>query len=176
MAVFRWAAVALLVGITAFFAEAAQDSSGAKPYSVVKVHKFTFAYKVEGVNLCARVTYPTKGWVAAGFNPTIMMKDANIIMGALVNGKTVSSDEFGVTNVSHMPDTAIGGKNNIVQAECTLDGKFTTFSFVIPLDSGDPKDSKLTAGDKVKLILAAGSSADFKEQHKDHVKTTIILK
>ncbi|HMD67644.1 MAG TPA: DOMON domain-containing protein [Chitinivibrionales bacterium] len=159
---------------------AANDSVAAKtgetPFTTVKAGKFTFAYKVEGANLRAQVTYPTKGWVAVGFNPTSMMKGANMIMGALINGKTISSDEYGVSDVSHKPDTLIGGKNNILAAECTQANGTTTFSFTIPLDSGDPKDVKLVVGAKVKVILAAGANANFKDKHIDVEKTTVTLK
>jgi hypothetical protein len=180
MSVSRFLAAAMIAGCAVFYAGAAQDSAATgapeAPFQTVKAGKFTFVWKVVGPNLSARVSYPTKGWVAAGFNPTSMMKNANIIMGAAVGGKTVSSDEFGVSDVSHKPDTAIGGKNNILSADCTQANGITTFAFTIPLDSGDPWDVKLTVGAKVKVILAAGPSADFKEHHLDVAKTTIILR
>jgi hypothetical protein len=179
MAIHHLASATFLVCAAAFLANATDDSTAAKaketPYTTVKTGKFTFAYKVDGADLHAQVAYPTKGWVAVGFNPTSMMKGANVIMGALANGKTISSDEFGVSDVGHKPDTAIGGKNNILAADCTQANGTTTFSFTIPLDSGDPKDVKLVAGAKIKVILAAGPSANFKEHHIDIAKTTITL-
>jgi DOMON domain len=179
MALCRLVSTTLWVCAAAFLATAADDSAAAKaketPYTTVKAGKFTFTYKVDGVDLHAQVTYPTKGWVAVGFNPTSMMKGANMIMGALANGKTISSDEFGVNDVSHKPDTTIGGKNNILAAECTQADGATTFSFTIPLDSGDPKDTKLSVGAKVKVIFAAGATANFKDKHIDVEKKTITL-
>ena len=179
MAIVHLASAALLVCAASLPLTAANDSAVATaketPYTTVKAGKFTFAYKVDGANLCARVTYPTKGWVAVGFNPTSMMKGANMIMGALVNGKTVSSDEYGVSDVSHKPDTAIGGKNNILSADCKQANGVTEFSFTIPLDSGDPKDVKLSVGAKVKVIFAAGATANFKDKHIDVEKKTITL-
>ncbi len=179
MTLARTASVVVLICAAVFLANAAGDSAAATaketPYTTVKAGKFTFAYKVDGANLRAQVTYPTKGWVAVGFNPTSMMKGANMIMGALVNGKTVSSDEYGVSDVSHKPDTAIGGKNDILSADCKQVNGVTEFSFTIPLDSGDPKDVKLSVGAKVKVIFAAGATANFKDKHIDVEKKTITL-
>jgi|WetSurMetagenome_2_1015567.scaffolds.fasta_scaffold00110_34 hypothetical protein len=169
-------AVLAVVGAAAAAGDSATATAAESPFTSVKAGKFTLEYKITGADLQARVSYPTKGWLAVGFNPTSMMKNANIIMGALVDGKTVSSDEFGVSDVSHKPDTLIGGKDDIAAAECTQTGGVTTFAFTIPLDSGDPKDVKLAAGTKVKVILAAGATADFKKHHNDDEKTTITLK
>ena len=49
--------------------------------------KFSFTYKIDGTNLAGTLTYPTIGWVAVGFNPTRVMNNATIIIGAEVDGK-----------------------------------------------------------------------------------------
>jgi hypothetical protein len=141
----------------------------------VKANKFLFSYKVDGENFVARVTYPTAGWVAVGFNPTKMMKGANFIIGSVVNGKTVISDEFGDSEDSHAPDTVHGGKYNVVNGSVTTDKGTTTMSFTIPLKSGDDKDAVLEKGKPIKLIFAAGKKPDQGTQHNALAKATITL-
>ena len=59
----------------------------------------------------------TKGWVAIGFNPSTMMKGADIIIGYVKKGKVKISDEFGTYATKHKSDSKLGGKNNISEAE-----------------------------------------------------------
>lgn len=166
------------VFVAAFLA-AGQDSAAVKSneaaMKTVTAGKFTFAYKIEGPNLVATVSCKTQGWIAVGFNPKNIMQGANFIMGSVVDGKAIVSDQFGDDMYSHKPDTAIGGKNNIIAGDCTQANGVTTLSFTIPLDSGDPKDGKLAPGAKVKLIFATGATNDIRKKHKDDDTKTITL-
>lgn len=144
--------------------------------TTVKAGKFTFSYTIEGKNLHATVSAKTIGWISVGFNPKNVMQDANLIIGTIINGKPFISDEFGDGMFSHKPDTAIGGKFNVIAGDVKWDsGGTTTMSFTIPLDSGDPKDAKLVPGQKVKLIFATGASNDIRKKHKDDAAKTITL-
>lgn len=145
------------------------------PMKTLKAGKFTFSYSVNGKNLVASVSTKTNGWISVGFNPKNVMQDANLIIGTIVNGKPLLSDEFGDGMFSHKPDTAIGGTYNILAGDVRKDSGITTMSFTIPLDSGDSKDVKLVPGQKVKLIFATGASADIRKKHKDDATITITL-
>jgi DOMON domain len=145
------------------------------PPKIVKAGKFTFSYSIEGKNLKGSVSVKTSGWVAVGFNPKNVMKDANIIIGTLVDGKPFLSDDFGDELFSHRPDTSIGGTYDILAGDFHLDNGIATMTFTIPLDSGDPKDTKLVPGQKVKLIFSTGKTFDIKKKHKDDAKATITL-
>jgi hypothetical protein len=171
--------IAVVMCFSAFAASPAQDSltnrSKDTTFKTVTAGKFTFAYKIEGPNLVAKVSCKTQGWIAVGFNPKNVMQGANLIMGSVVDGKALLSDEFGTDMYSHKPDTAIGGKNNIISGDCTQANGVTTLSFAIPLDSGDPKDTKLVPGSKVKLIFATGATNDIRKKHNNDATTTIKL-
>jgi hypothetical protein len=170
-----------IIGVLSFyfFASATPDTTSAAPKQnaakTVKAGKFTFSYTVAGKNLSATLSYPANGWVAVGFNPKNVMQDANFIMGTIVNGKAILSDEFGDGMFSHVADTAVGGASNIISGDVRQDSGVTTMTFVIPLDSGDPKDSKLTPGQKIKLIFANGTTNDIRKKHKNDAKITITL-
>ncbi len=145
-------------------------------FTVVQVKKFQFSYKVEADRLVCRVSYPTDGWVAVGFNPVKMMLGANFILGCVSAGKPTVSDEFGASETSHSPDTANGGKYDVSEADIITDKGTTTMSFSIPLNSGDVKDAVLEKGKPIKVIFAAGKKPDLKTGHNALGKTTITLK
>jgi DOMON domain len=173
---FLFAVVIALFWINAI---AAPDSTAVaeKPIQLktVKAGKFTFSYGIDGKNLKGTVSVKTNGWIAIGFNPTNAMKDANIIIGTLADGKPFLSDDFGDELFSHRPDTSIGGTYDILAGDFHQDNGIATMTFTIPLDSGDPKDVKLVPGQKVKLIFSTGAGFDIKKKHKSDAKTTITL-
>jgi hypothetical protein len=170
-----------IIGVLSFyfFASATPDTASVAPKQnaakTAKAGKFTFSYFIEGINLHATLSCPTSGWVAVGFNPKNVMQDANFIIGTIVDGKAILSDEFGDGMFSHVPDTAVGGVRNIISGEVKQMKDTTTMTFVIPLDSGDPKDSKLTPGQKVKLIFSTGATNDIRKKHKYNAKISITL-
>jgi hypothetical protein len=103
------------------------------------------------------------------------MKDANVIIGTIADGKSIISDEYGVDVYVHKADTAIGGTYNIISGSVVQENDMTTMNFTIPLDSKDSKDQKLEKGKTVKVIFSAGGSNDTKKKHVDDAKTTITL-
>ncbi len=156
-------------------AKVVANSDAKSAFKTINEGKFVFSYKIEGKNFVGRISYPTAGWVAVGFNPASMMKGANFIIGALIDGKTIISDEYGDTKYSHKPDTALGGKYSIINGACTTENGVLTMSFTIPLNSGDDKDVVLEKGKPVKVIFAAGKKPDIKSIHSALEKTTIVL-
>lgn len=144
-------------------------------FTTVTAKKFSFSYRTDEGNLVAKVSCPTKGWVAVGFNPSKKMKGANFIIGCYDNGKQIVADHFGISAVRHKADTLLGGKNDIVESSCTEKNDITTLSFTIPLDSGDEKDCKLIPGEKTKVIFAAGKKDNFKSKHFTIAKTTVVF-
>jgi hypothetical protein len=170
---------AIIIASFCFACIAGPDSTTGtiKPMTpkTVKAGKFIFSYSIEGKNLNATVCAKTDGWISVGFNPKNVMQDANIIIGTIINGKSLVSDEFGDGMFSHKPDSAIGGTNSIISGDVKQDSGMTTMRFCIPLDSGDPKDAKLVPGQKIKLIFATGASGDIRKKHKDDAKATITL-
>lgn len=102
-------------------------------------------------NLIFAVKSPGKGWLAAGFDPTTMMRNANIIIADVSEDGTVTiEDHFGVSNTGHRADD----ENNILQAAGIQNEDGTVLEFVIPLNSGDDMDRVLEIGQEYKVILA----------------------
>jgi hypothetical protein len=137
--------------------------------------KFIFSYKVDGQKLVAKLTCPSTGWVAVGFNPKSVMKGAGFIIGAVVDGKPVISEEFGTGMFEHKPIAGLGGKNVLVAGDCTLENETATLSFTMPLSTKDGMHPDLAAGKKVRLIFATGGSGDMTKKHKTKGSKTITL-
>lgn len=171
----------LLIVCTFFITTFGQDAEETKTvaqeesYKTVNVKKFVFSYLVADENLKVKVSYPTTGWIAVGFNPVRKMKGANFIFGYNLNGKAVVGDEYGDSPYSHKSDTLLNGKNNIIESTCTEENKTTTLSFTIPLNSGDTKDVILEKGKEITIVLSAGKKDNFKIKHFKLAKTKIVL-
>lgn len=136
--------------------------------------KMTFDWSVEGDQLAIKLTAPTKGWVAVGFNPSKKMKDANIIIGYVKKGKVKILDHFGTAATQHKSDKKIGGANNVTVVGGSEEGNITTIEFSIPLNSGDKKDGAIDPKADSTVILAYGTDRDsFKMKHK--YNTTVVV-
>jgi len=79
--------LSMLIAFT--YAQEKAEKSQEPEFKIVTVKDFIFDYKVENDNLIAKVSYPTEGWVAIGFNSTKKMKDANFIIGCNKEGKEI---------------------------------------------------------------------------------------
>ena len=134
----------------------------------LKIDKMTFDWSVEGENLTIKLTAPTMGWVGIGFHPTENMKNANIIIGLIRNGKVEISNEFGVEATKHIPNTKNGGKDNVTLIGGNQTGNTTTLEFSIPLQNGDANYGVIDPKGDTAVILAYGpdmASAKLKHQY-----------
>ncbi|MGM0431637.1 MAG: DOMON domain-containing protein [Spirochaetota bacterium] len=120
---------------------------------------------------------PTTGWLAIGFDPARIMKDAQFIIAYVKDGEVAIRDDFGTGTFNHTPDEALGGSDDITNAEGSeQDGK-TAVSFVIPLDTGDKYDAPLVPGEKHTLLIAYGNDGfdDFSSNHQNRASIEITL-
>ncbi len=152
-------------------ANIAQDES----YTTITIKKFTFSYKTIEDNLAEKVSCPTKGWIAVGFNPIHKMKGGNFIVGYADGEKEIVWDEYGNSPYSHEADTLSGGKNDLLEYSCIEKGETTTLAFTIPLNSGDKRDVVLEKGKKITVILAAGKKDNLKKKHYTIAKTKVVF-
>lgn len=136
----------------------------------------TFQWKITGDTLEAVLSAPTNGWVAVGFNPSEMMKDANIIIGFISKENTVSiRDDYGSWLTSHVSDESQGGTSDVTIIGGEESKSRTTIRFTIPLDSGDVRDQVIRIGEKTRVILSYGRSDDINKIHKKKTKTEITF-
>ena len=133
-------------------------------------------WRINGNNLDVVVSAETTGWVAVGFDPTRRMKDANIIIGYVKEGKVFIRDDFGVATTFHRSDASLNGKDNVLNTSGIESKGVTTLKFSIPLDSGDRFDRKLEKGKSYTVLLAYGKEDSFSAYHAYRAKAEITLR
>jgi len=136
-------------------------------FKVLTQEGYTLAWKIHDNVIDVRVTYATKGWVGVGFGKTGTMEGSHIILGFVLDGKATVADHFGYAHDSHGPEAKVGGKDSLTARDAQFAGGKTTISFTMPLNTGNPKDPVLAAGESFKVLLANGGddAADLESYH-----------
>ena len=139
-------------------------------------HKATFSggdfelhWKIAGQTALMAMVGKTSGWVAIGLQPTLMMKDADMVLGWVDSkGKPGILDCHApeVTSV-HPPDTSFSppGTNDIVEYGASQSGGTTTIEFTRLLRTGDRYDNDIPANGTLKFIWALGPDDDINSKH-----------
>lgn len=117
---------------------------------------YRFAWQVDGDAVNVRISAPTTGWVAVGFEPSRAMQDADMRFGFVADGAVEMEDHFGTSAISHEADTALGGSNDLSAVSGSETEGRTTLSFTMPLETGDEYDTALSPETEVILIYAYG--------------------
>lgn len=170
----------VIVGIAgAAFASGGQETvsktQGDDGFLEVTAGEITVSCRMNEGELELELSAPTTGWIAVGFEPSSMMKDANIIIGAVVDGEVAVEDHFGVSLFAHKPDTDLGGTKDVTPGSGSESDGRTTFSFSVPYDTGDAYDVPLVSGDTVQVILAYGNRDNFRNKHSYRTKAEITV-
>ena len=138
----------------------AQPILAQSDWQTVNAANITFEYRVtqDSQELEGRLTAQTTGWVAVGFNPTSVMRNANIIIGYVSGGTPQIRDDWGNSNTSHVSDLSLGGSSNVTLISGTEAAGSTIMQFSIPLNSTDQYDRALAIGQSYPIILARGAN------------------
>lgn len=154
--------------------EAGTAGSGDPGYAhKLTVEKIQFHWRLDKDDLRVKLRAPVAAWLGAGFNPSKGMKDANIIIGYLENGKAVITDQHGTDPKNHRKDTDLGGEDNVREAYGARTGGETAISFTIPVRPRDELDKPLLP-DAV-VLLAYGKSDQTGQQHAFWAKARVNL-
>jgi len=108
----------------------------------------------------------TEGWISLGFEPTVWMKDADIIMGYVEKGKAIVLDENCTGNYGpHLNDTELGGTYDILESGGDEKGDWTAIEFKRKMNTNDKFDKVLVPGQRVSIIWAMADRASEKVKH-----------
>jgi len=144
-------------------------SQGEEGWNEYTVDGVTLEWMVNDTTstLHVRITAPTSGWVAVGFDPILIMQDANLIIGYVGTGSTEIRDDWGTGRTSHDADIALGGTDDVTLVAGSENDTHTEIEFTIPMDSGDAYDKSLVEGTTYAVIIAYGpdQADDFTTQH-----------
>jgi len=135
----------------------------------------SLSWRTDSTYLYLAASARTTAWVAVGFEPEDGMQGANLILGAILDGRLVIDDQYGVDRSSHESDATLGGSDDIAASAGTLADGVTTWEAQIPLDSGDQYDKPLAAGQLVQVIVATGTSTSFGSPHSSRASGQIQL-
>jgi hypothetical protein len=132
----------------------------------LEVKDMQFSWAIEGDKIHVKLSAKTTGWVGIGFDPETAMAGANIIIGAVKNGKFKVEDHYADRKRGHKNDVKLGGTNDVINTFGSEEDGVTTISFTFPLDSGDKYDKPIKAQGKYRVMLAYGAGKDsFKNRH-----------
>ena len=108
----------------------------------------------------------TEGWVALGLQPGQRMKDADMILGMVANGKAIMLDSYSSGDFGpHKADSEFGGTDDVVVFGGTESGGTTIMEFERALDTGDSYDIALERDVAIGIIWAYGSTDDEGQRH-----------
>jgi len=130
------------------------------------VNKMDVFWSIDGDKIHVKLSAKTTGWVAIGFDPEKAMQGANIIIGAVKNGKVKIEDHYGDRKRGHKSDEKLGSANHVMDPIGLEENGVTTISFSLPLDSGDKWDKPIDPEKWSRIMIAYGSGRDsFKAGH-----------
>ena len=107
----------------------------------------------------------TNGYVAIGFDPSEKMKDADMVLGFVKDGKAVVTDMFstGLTG-PHPPDDQQGGRQDVTVFGGSKKDGVTIIEFERKLVTGDSLDKAIKIGDN-RIIWAVGDNETATTKH-----------
>jgi hypothetical protein len=153
----------------------ASGSPDTEGWTTLSANGFTLIYKVDGADLHCKLTGFTTGWIALGIAPTMMMKDANFIIGYVIEDEGYIRDDYGNEPTDHIPDLKSGGSEDVKLISYSETKSTTSLEFSLPLDSDDIYDRTLSKGNTYKVIFATGPEDDFDSYHLKKASGTIKL-
>ncbi len=128
--------------------------------------RFKVYWKTDGEYLYMALVGKTKGWVAIGFEPTKRMKDADMVIGWVKDGKATVIDAYSTGETGpHPPDEKLGGRNDILSYGGSEKSGVTTIEFKRKLSTGDKYDKDLKLRTKIAFIFAMADEDMFTKKH-----------
>lgn len=107
----------------------------------------------------------TTGWVALGIQPGSMMKDADMLLGFVKDGKTTASDHFSTGSYGpHSADIELGGTNDILEFGGQEKDGYTLIEFKRLLNTSDKYDIPVSNGIN-KIIWSYGLDDQLTKKH-----------
>jgi DOMON domain len=137
--------------------------------------KLAFRWSIAGDRLIGAVSSPDTGWVAVGFGGAgPLMFGADIVLGWVDARGAHVEDHFANTPTSHVADSTIGGRNDILGSAGAQTAAGTTIEFERPLAAHDSTDHAIEAG-QTKVMIAAAESDDPMAYHLGGHKAVALL-
>ncbi len=129
---------------------------------------FELHWKVTDDHLHIAMKGRTDGWVSLGFEPTVGMKDADMLFGWVSYEGIKVFDLYSTGETGpHPPDESLGGTNDIIEFGASENGGWTTVEVIRMLDTGDQYDFVIPLTGTVDVIWAIGSADGLDQPHSE---------
>jgi hypothetical protein len=120
---------------------------------------YSISWRSDDKYLYIGMTAKTNGWVSMALASSSGMKNADMLLGFVTDGKAEIKDLYCTDNLgTHPEDTTIGGSYDVMASGGREEGGFTTIEFKRLLNTGDSRDVPFQPG--VNNILWSYSSGD----------------
>lgn len=137
--------------------------------------KLSFQWSIQGDRLIGAISTPDTGWVAVGFGGDgPLMFGADIVMGYVDAHGAHVRDHYANSPTGQVPDTTIGGHDDILASAGLETAAGTTIEFERPLAAHDSTDKPIQAG-QTHVIMASAESDDVAAYHASGHKAVALL-
>lgn len=142
---------------------------------VDKNTKLDFQWSIQGDRLIGAISTPDTGWAAVGFGGDgPLMFGADIVIGYVDAHGAHVHDDYANSPTGQVPDTTIGGHDDILASAGLQTAAGTTIEFERPLAAHDSTDKPIQAG-QTHVILASAESDDIAAYHASGHKAVALL-
>lgn len=128
---------------------------------------FHLLWTVEGDTIHLAIEARTTGWIALGLEPTVLMQDADMIIGwwnSSADFQVVDAYSTGQTG-PHPPDTEISGSYDILTWLASQSGGWTRVELTRKLDTGDVRDHAIRTDGTMRVMWAVSDSREYEAKH-----------
>lgn len=140
----------------------------------ITVKGMNFTWHFDEDFLHGKVSAPTKGWVAIGFNKHIDLAGTNLIMAAAEKDFFKIEDRYIVAPANHKSILELGGSEGITKGFCRESNGLTEMYFSIHRSVNDKFHHELNEGEYIFILLAYSQEDDF--THHSTMRTSIQIK
>jgi hypothetical protein len=135
-------------------------------------------HETNGTGYVITLRAKTKGWLAAGFERTVIMKDAEIILGYVKNGQGFFTHDFGVGQVWHAPISSLDPVMQMPMLTLISSEEkngITTLVFNRPSTLSGKYFKEFYRGKKMEFMYAIGSQDESGTKHAERGAADIVL-
>lgn len=108
----------------------------------------------------------TDGWVSIGFEPSVSMRDADMVFGWVKDGEATVLDLYSTGPTGpHPTDEELGGANDVLEYGGSEKDGYTVVEFKRKLDTQDKYDKPFTRGQTIRIIWAFADVDELDTKH-----------
>ncbi len=140
----------------------------------VSKNQMTVSWEYKEERIYFKMMAPTNGWVTIGFNSTVSMSGAYLLMGRVVNDKAELIEHYTIGPGNYEPITTLGANAAVQNIKGSEVNKQTTIQFSLPIEVTNKYARQLKSGSEYVMTLAYSREDDF--QHHSMMRTSINVK